>query len=164
MKVRQGSFEPHPSNLPTSVALSHHLLLDLTHLTGWNAEGDPSFDGLLADVRLYEGLLSSSEVQALASTKVVAAGSCSQPVAPDLQAWYPFKHNVKDASGNGYDGSLVNAGSSSSSSLACGYLDLSSSSYVDLGSTSFGTSVVAQLSSFSLAVWIKVKEYAPYSR
>lgn len=130
-----------------------------TH-TGWNDEEGAGFDGLLADIRIYDGLLSPSEIQALAATKV---DTCSTQPA-QLQAWYPFKTDLKDASGNGYDGSLVDASVSLSSSLSCGYLDLSSidNGYVDLGPT-IGTAVVAELSSFSLATWVNFNEYTFYS-
>ena len=58
------------------------------------------FDGLISDVRIYNGLLSCAEVKALASSSVVEG--C--PHTPQLKAWYPLADDTLDKSGNGVDG------------------------------------------------------------
>ena len=114
-----------------------------------------SFDGLLYDLRIYNGTLSTSEVADLASSPI--SDTCSQPAT--LEAWYPLQRDTQDHSGNGLHATAI-----SSPSLACGYLDLMASQdqYLDLGSQ-LG-SVITGLKSYSFAAWVNYRSVVPFSR
>jgi len=64
-----------------------------------------TFDGVLDDIRIYNRVLSDSEVQQL-----YAYESTPPPgfQTNGLVAYYPFNGNANDASGNGNNGSLIN--------------------------------------------------------
>lgn len=66
-------------------------------------QDDGGFDGLIDEVRIYNRELSSSEV-----AQLFAIGQPSD-LNDGLVAYYPFDGNANDASGNGNNGTVVNA-------------------------------------------------------
>jgi PKD repeat protein len=66
-------------------------------------QDDGGFDGLIDEVRIYNRELSSNEV-----VQLYAAGQ-PQNLNEGLVAYYPFNGNANDASGNGNNGTVVNA-------------------------------------------------------
>lgn len=114
-------------------------------------------DGLLSDVRIYDGTLSSAEVASIASSPVI--DSCAQPA--QLKASYALLKDAKDSSGNNFHGTLING---DASSFECGYLNLFSDQdqYIDLGSA-IGN-MVADLTSYSVSAWVTFRSFTAFSR
>ena len=64
------------------------------------------FDGLVFDLRIYNGVLSPSEVAKLASSTVINScqSSDDKKKIPEPRAWYPLKENALDYAGSGLHG------------------------------------------------------------
>jgi hypothetical protein len=76
---------------------------EMPFLIGENPEATGRFfDGLIDDVRIYDGAMTAEQIQAVMTPKL-------EPVDPGtegLVAYFPLDNDVLDASGNGNDGTI----------------------------------------------------------
>jgi len=91
-------------NVVASAAKTWNLLLG-TAAIGRQVNGLEYWNGSLDDVRVYDKALSSTEVKALASAQAVSL----PPPTSSLVAEWKLDNSVADATGNGINGTNVNA-------------------------------------------------------
>ncbi|HTR81891.1 MAG TPA: LamG-like jellyroll fold domain-containing protein [Bacteroidota bacterium] len=109
------------------------------------------YNGDVDDIRIYNWPLDSATIQSL-----YHQGGWPKPLQPGLVAYYPFNGNANDLSGNGFNGTVINATSAPDrfNHANSAYYFNGSNSYINLGDI-LDTVFAADTAQFSVSGWAK---------
>lgn len=121
-----------------------------------------SFEGIIDDIAIYNGVLDSSEITSL-YTGTINQQPCLSSQLPvsltnGMLAWYPFCGNASDESGNGNNGSVSGATLSTDrfGNLNSAYSFNGSSNYIDVNDT---VSLRLNNTDYSISFWTNLNAY-----